>query len=457
MKRWVVLVAAVLLLLLAVPVLNLFAGKPSVDLAEAASVDPSCSEAASILAEKCGHCHVDGTTLPFYARLPGARALMRKDIEEALDRLDLVEGLNAGPDGPVSEVMLAKTEYVIHYGSMPPMRYRLLHWTSGLGDSVEAKLLAWIRDEREEHFATDDVAPLHRHDVLQPLPLEVRVDDRKVALGRALFHDPRLSGDDTVSCATCHALDKGGTDRKRFSQGIGGRKGDINSPTVYNSGFQFRQFWDGRASDLEEQAHGPVNNPVEMGGSWPDVIENLKRDEAFAAEFAEVYPGGLTSDNIVHAIAEFERSLVTPNGRFDRFLRGDDGAMSEDEKEGHRLFVAIGCAICHAGKLAGGRSFEIMGLEDDYFAARGHAGRADQGRFNVTSRDRDRHRFKVPTLRNVPLTYPYFHDGAVDDLAEAVRVMARYQRGHDLAVRDVDRIVRFLEALIGEYDGKPLG
>lgn len=290
---------------------------------------------------------------------------------------------------------------------------------------------------------------------IAPLPDNTDLDPRKVALGERLFHDARLSADDTLSCASCHALDKGGADRTAHSAGIGGALGKINAPTVFNSGFNFRQFWDGRAASLEEQAAGPVHNPIEMGSSWPQVLAKLKRDRSYPAEFAELYPGGLQSHNIQDAIAAFERSLVTPS-RFDRFLRGEQGALDAVEQAGYLLFKNYGCTACHQGVNVGGNMYQSLGIFGNFFADRGKDAPEDQGRYNVTRREEDRHSFKVPSLRNVALTAPYFHDGSVARLEEAIRFMGRYQLGRELDEDEVGRIAAFLKSLNGAYRGKPL-
>jgi cytochrome c peroxidase len=290
---------------------------------------------------------------------------------------------------------------------------------------------------------------------IAPLPDYPDLDPRKVALGEQLFHDTRLSADDTLSCASCHDMDKGGVDRVAHSRGIGGAAGNLNAPTVFNSGFNFRQFWDGRAASLEEQAAGPVHNPIEMGSSWPQVLDKLKRDKHYLAAFAELYPDGLQSHNIQDAIAAFERSLVTPS-RFDRFLRGERGALDAVEQAGYLLFKNYGCTACHQGVNVGGNMYQSLGIFGDFFADRGKDAPEDQGRFNVTRREEDRHRFKVPSLRNVALTAPYFHDGSVAQLEEAIRIMGRYQLGRELGSDEVGRIAAFLKSLNGAYRGKPL-
>lgn len=286
---------------------------------------------------------------------------------------------------------------------------------------------------------------------VEPLP-EVQTDPRKVALGRRLFHDVRLSGDETISCASCHSLDHGGAEPRRTSIGIRGQVGPINAPTVLNAGFNFVQFWDGRAPDLQTQAAGPVANPIEMGATWEQVVQRLSADEALRAEMSAIYgaENPVTQQNITDAIAEYERSLVTPS-RFDRFLRGDTSALSEDERRGWETFQSVGCTSCHRGVNIGGSMFQRMGVVRNYFEERGTPiTEADLGRYNVTHQESDRHVFKVPTLRNVALTAPYFHDGTHATLEEAVRTMGRVQLGRDLDAEQVRLIVAFLRSLTGE-------
>jgi cytochrome c peroxidase len=291
---------------------------------------------------------------------------------------------------------------------------------------------------------------------ITPLPRSIAVDARKVDLGRRLFADPRLSADGTISCATCHDLNTGGVDRRVHSRGIGGQQGTINAPTVFNTAFNFRQFWDGRAETLDDQVNGPLLNPVEMGSTWTHVIAMLSADPDYRAAFAAIYPDGIVAANVRDAISSFEHSLITPDSRFDRYLRGERGALSAKEMAGYRLFKQIGCTSCHQGINVGGNMYQKLGIMADYFAARGNVKPTDLGLYNLTKRPRDLHFFKVPSLRNVALTPPYLHDGSVATLADAVRVMGRYQLGTELDDADVDKIVAFLDTLTGEYQGKPL-
>jgi cytochrome c peroxidase len=272
----------------------------------------------------------------------------------------------------------------------------------------------------------------------------------KIVLGRKLFHDTILSGDGTVACSTCHALDHGGAEPRKTSTGIRGQIGPINSPTVLNSSHNFVQFWDGRAKDLREQAEGPVANPIEMGATWEGVVKRLQGNDKYAAEFAVLYKDGITKDNITDAVAVYEEALITPS-RFDEYLLGDQNAITAAEKKGYETFKDVGCTACHNGVLVGGGMFQKMGLVNDYFKDRGtELTEADLGRFNVSKNPAEKHFFKVPTLRNVELTSPYLHDGSRATLEETVRVMGKYQLGRDLTNAEVNSIVTFLKSLTGK-------
>lgn len=291
---------------------------------------------------------------------------------------------------------------------------------------------------------------------IAPIPIDIKLAPDRVALGKRLFHEPQLSGDDTVACANCHGLDRGGADRAAHSFGVGGREGAINAPTVFNSGFNFRQFWDGRAATLEEQIDGPIHDQAEMASNWPQVLGKLRRDGAYRKAFDASYPDGITADNVKDAIATFERSLYTPNSRFDRYLRGDRAALSEDEQVGYRLFKELGCVSCHQGVNVGGNLYEKMGVMEDYFVARGNVTRADLGRYNQTGIEEQRFEFKVPSLRNIALTAPYFHDGSAETLEQAVRLMAKHQLGVELGEERQRLVAAFLRTLTGEYRGELL-
>lgn len=295
------------------------------------------------------------------------------------------------------------------------------------------------------------------------LPLPHRVGPAAsaelVSLGRDLFHDQRLSVDDTVSCATCHPLDRHGADGLPRSRGVNDRLGKVNAPTVFNAALHFVQFWDGRAGTLESQVSFPIHDADEMGSSWPQVLTKLRADAALRTRFDVLFDDGLTAANVATAIAAYQRNLLTPDSRFDRYLRGDADALTAFESEGWRLFKAYGCAACHQGRLLGGNLYARMGEFGDYFEDRAAAGLgdisdADLGRFNITRDPKDRNLFKVPSLRNVALTPPYFHDGSVNDLITAIRLMGRYQLGREIPPDDIARINDFLHTLDAPLVGR---
>ncbi len=266
----------------------------------------------------------------------------------------------------------------------------------------------------------------------------------------------RLSGNQTVSCAHCHDLvAKAGTDGLPKSRRIDDGFDDINTLTVFNSAYNRMLMWNGRWRTLEEQAEGVMNNPRHMGGPWEVVLPRIEADADFAARFKASY-GQVTREAVKEALATFERTLVTPNAPFDRHLRGDANALDEDQKSGWNLFQSYGCIACHQGQNLGGNLFAKLGVFKDYFAGRKDLTEADLGRYAVTKQDSDKHVFRVPSLRNVARTGPWFHDGSQATLDDAVRTMAKHQLGRKLPDEDVRLIVHFLEGLTGEWQGKPL-
>ena len=416
------------------------------------------SKVSSVVLDKCMACHSRDYDLPFYAKIPGIKSIIEKDFNDGLRAMDLNQELtSAAKDKPVSESTLAKMEWVVANETMPPAKFTAVHWGSRLSNADEALILDWVKETRAAHYATGLASPERANEPLQPLPGSLPVDAAKAALGEKLFSDTRLSGDNTLSCASCHAYDKAGTDNQRFAEGINGQFGDINAPTMFNAVFNVRQFWNGRAADLQEQAGGPPMNPVEMGSKdWHEIIAKLAADPEFTAAFKAVYGEGWTGDNITDAIAEYEKTLTTPNSRFDKWLKGDDAAITAAEKEGYERFKQYRCSSCHVGQSVGGQSFEYMDLKKDYFADRGEELGSDTGLYGFTGKAEDMHRFKVPNLRNVELTAPYMHDGTVNSLDEAVRIMGVYLSGLDIPKVDRDLIVGFLRTLTGEWHGKPL-
>lgn len=405
-----------------------------------------------LLREKgCDYCHTPSADLPFYASFPIAKQLMEYDIRLGYQSFNL-EPVRASliEDKAVSQSDLNKIEWVMQHKTMPPTRYVALHWAGQVDEQERETLLGWIAQQRARYYASNEAAAEHRNEPIQPIPKALPVDAQKVALGFRLYHDPRLSGDSTLSCAHCHSLNTGGVDGRKTSIGVGGAVGPINAPTVFNSVFNSEQFWDGRAPTLQVQAGGPPLNPIEMASkSWEEIIGKLDKDPVLTRDFVAAYPQGLSGETITDAIAEFEKTLITPDSPFDNWLRGDDKAMTMQQKHGYQLFKDNKCATCHGGTILGGRSFEPLGLKRDFNF--GEITAADIGRMNVTSEARDRLRQKVPGLRNVALTGPYFHRGDVATLDEAVKLTLRYQVGTELPQQDVDDIVAFLESLTGVY------
>jgi len=283
---------------------------------------------------------------------------------------------------------------------------------------------------------------------IQPIQPVKEINLAKADLGKQLFFDGRLSRSGILSCATCHNLAQAGVDNLQYSVGDRWKLDDINTPTVYNSSLNFVQFWNGRASDLQAQAGGPIGNPVEMGGFTHVIVTDvLKTIPGYVTEFNEVYgTNDISFDEVTGAIAEFEKTLKTPNGRFDHWLRGDKNAIDAQELAGYQLFKSIGCSACHNGEGAGGNSFQKLGVVAPY-----KTNNPAEGRYDVTKKDKDRMTFKVPMLRNVALTYPYFHDGAARTLRDAVETMGRIQLGRKLTPKENGEIVAFLKTLTGEF------
>ena len=295
-------------------------------------------------------------------------------------------------------------------------------------------------------MAVGAVAAPQKNEPIQPIEPAVITDEAKVELGKQLFFDPRLSKSGFISCNSCHNLSMGGSDNLPSSIGHNWQQGPINSPTVLNAGFNFVQFWDGCAADLQEQAGGPIENPVEMGFTHDLTVDVLTSIPQYVQSFKDVYSvDKITINEVTDAIAEFEETLVTPNAPFDLWLKGDEDAITAEQKAGYKLFKDVGCTACHNGPAVGGNSFQKMGLFEEYVTTN-----RSEGVAGLTGKDIDRFKFKVPTLRNVELTYPYFHDGAYWDLDDAVDVMARLQLGRKLEKEEISQMTAFLKSLTGD-------
>jgi cytochrome c peroxidase len=281
---------------------------------------------------------------------------------------------------------------------------------------------------------------------IQPIPAAKVANPALVELGKKLFFDPRLSKSGFISCNSCHNLSMGGTDNLKTSIGHNWNEGPINAPTVLNSSMNLAQFWDGRAKDLQAQAGGPIANPGEMASNHALAVEVLQSIPGYVAQFKKAFGSDkVTIEEVTKAIAAFEETLVTPNSRFDKYLKGDKKALSANELGGYKLFKDSGCVACHNGPAVGGNSFQKMGVVEPYKASS-----PAEGRVAVTGKDADRFNFKVPTLRNVEMTYPYFHDGAAKTLTDAVDTMGRLQLGKKFSDEENAKIVAFLKTLTGD-------
>lgn len=285
-----------------------------------------------------------------------------------------------------------------------------------------------------------------RREPIEPIAAAVVKNQALVELGAKLYFDPRLSKSGFISCNSCHNLSMGGSDNLKTSIGHNWQKGPINAPTVLNSSMNVAQFWDGRAATLKAQAGGPIANPGEMAFTHELAVELLSTIPGYVTDFQKAFGSkAIDIDRVTEAIAAFEETLVTPNARFDKWLRGDARALTLEEQAGYELFKVSGCTACHNGPAAGGASFRKMGIVEPY-----RTDNPAEGRSAVTGKDADRFNFKVPTLRNVELTYPYFHDGAADTLGESVEVMGRIQLGRRYSPQETAKIVAFLKTLTGD-------
>ena len=297
---------------------------------------------------------------------------------------------------------------------------------------------SWIASGADHPLAATAFRPI-------PALSSFAMDAQKQALGFSLFHDARLSRDGTVACNSCHMGMHGGTDNLKVSRGIDGKLGILNAPTIFNSAFNFRQFWDGRAFDLEEQALGPIINPVEMGHDLASVVEFVSSNTSYARQFEAIYPDGVTAANIGNAIAQHSRNMTRTDSRFNAFLSGDNAALNEQELLGWKRFQDVGCASCHNGINIGGNSYQRASNTAETL------GHADEGLYGRSGLEQDRNVFKVPSLHNVALTAPYLHDGSVSSLREVVQIMGQEQAGRNLSDPDINNIVAFLHTLSSDF------
>ena len=436
MKKFIIVVIVLAIAgFVGMGVLNMVVGLPvSEDYTKIECTSPEMELAKKVIGAKCLMCHSPSPELPLYAKLPGANSQIGKHVEDGTKICDLQALLAAGGK---NEVMLAKLEQSINLDNMPIRAFMVMHWNCKLTAEEKAGLLAWVHQVRAEEYSTGLASAEFANASIQPLPdaWPGELNKDKVKLGDLLYHDKRLSGDDTVSCASCHDLKKGGTDNAQFSTGVRDQLGGINAPTTLNAMFNVLQFWDGRAEDLADQAGGPPLNPIEMDTNWEQVIGKLSKDADLTALHETAYGNAEWTDKtITDAIAEFEKTLITPDSGLDKYLKGDGAALTDAEKAGFALLNMHSCTTCHTGKGMGGQSFEKPVNPVAYYNHRGiEPGDAEFGRFNVTKDEDDRYKLKVPLLRNIALTAPYLHDGNISDLKEIVPIM------HDYFVPELNR------------------
>lgn len=305
--------------------------------------------------------------------------------------------------------------------------------------------------------AHNETNPSLLKEPIVPIPLIIPVEPAKAQLGKILFFDTRLSKKNNIACSTCHQLKAGGDDNIAKGLSMTSDVHVINTPTVFNAVFNFRQNWDGSAKSLEDQIDMVLINHHEFNNQWSKVLTTLSQDEKLNNSFKAVYKTGLTRKNILNALVAFEKTLITPNSRFDDYLRNKADSLSEEEIQGYTLFKTYGCISCHQGVNIGGNLFQKFGIFQDYIAYRGNVNKQDYGKFNYTNRQMDKFVFKVPSLRNVDVTAPYLHDGSAETLERVIEIMGKTQLGRALSDKDISLIKSFLKTLTGKYKNKFLG
>lgn len=280
-----------------------------------------------------------------------------------------------------------------------------------------------------------------------PVPAPQLTEREKIELGKTLFQDPLFAKNLSTSCASCHQLKNSGVDNLTRYLTINKTQGSVNTPSVFNASLNFRQFWNGRAKTIADAIDDHVKDETIFANNWPDIVHKIGANSLYASSFKKIYANGVTKDNINNALTVYIENLVTPNSAFDRYLKGDKTALSNEELKGYRLFRKYGCVSCHQGPNMGGNLFQRLGIYKNYFADKGTNGKADLGLYNVTGKEEDKYVFKVPSLRNIALTGPYLHDGSVKTLPEMIQIMGIYQAGQPIRNEDANAIAQFLQSL----------
>lgn len=291
---------------------------------------------------------------------------------------------------------------------------------------------------------------------IKPIPLSIDVDPQKVELGKRLFEDKRLSKDGSMACRNCHYMDKGGTDGEQFSPTINGGYRSRNTPTIFNLGLYKLYGWYGMPTNLEDLSEAIIKSKKGLASDWPEIIPMLNQDSDYVRQFSAIYPDAIQPENVKNAIAEYLRSLITPNSRFDDYLRGNKNALNQQEKEGYRLFKAYGCTSCHQGVAVGANMVAPFNIFRNYLDQEKTLTQLEAGRFNKTKDEKDRYVFRVPSLRNVELTAPYLHDGSATSLEGTIDLMGRYMLGRIIPIEERKSIAKFLKTLTGQHQEKPL-
>jgi len=300
----------------------------------------------------------------------------------------------------------------------------------------------------------------YRKEPITPIPLQVEVNTDKANLGEILFFDTRLSSNGKLACASCHQLDTGGDDNVAIGISSSAENHLINTPSIFNAKYNFRQNWNGSVKTLEQQIDMVMKNNHEFDNNWNDVVTTLSLDHEISKAFNDNFQDGITKDNIIEVIVEFEKTLTTPNSRFDYYLRNEQSdselALTREEIKGYQIFKELGCISCHQGVNIGGNLYQKFGVFYNYIAERGDVKKADYGRMNITNRQMDAFVFKVPSLRNIAVTAPYLHDGSAKTIEQAISIMGKTQLGRSLNKNEIQQIKAFLMTLTGKYKNKSL-
>jgi len=296
-----------------------------------------------------------------------------------------------------------------------------------------------------------------RQEPISPIPQEVEIDIAKAELGEALFFDIRLSKDKNIACSSCHQLTAGGDDNVALGFSTSAEQHIINTPSIFNARYNFRQNWNGSNKTLQDQIEAVISSQHEFNNQWSNIVTRLSQDETLNKNFDQIYKDGVTKSNIIDAIVEFENTLITPNSRFDRYLRNEENILTKNEIDGYKAFKDLGCISCHQGINIGGNLYQKFGVFYNYLAERGDINQVDYGRMNETNRQSDAFVFKVPSLRNIAVTAPYLHDGSAETIEQAIIIMGQTQLGKKLTKQEIFLIKSFLNTLTGEYKNKQLG